>query len=234
MSVELAKQASEFAIELGKTLRASLPHAPSVDAMGRENRFVVQPQVGGNPTKVPLFVKDRELASLDFASYLDLDSSGSFLKNVRTDISVYSVLDRTPLFHLDYRSDMNRAPRAHWQFHAERGALTHLLTLANENHGKRGGTPHVLSKLHFPVGGERFRPCLEDVIQFLIVECRVDHCRNWRSAVSSGRERWRRLQFRTIVRDLQEEAAEVLRREGWKVERPTRVMPESGPSLQNW
>lgn len=235
MAADLATQASSFASQLGSTLQACLPSAPGVDAQGSGNRFVVQPTDGkGQPTRVRLFVAGKELATLDFTMYLDLDWSGAYLKNIRTDISVFSVLDRQPLFHLDYRSDMRKAPRAHWQFHAERGSLTHLLTLAHEHRPRVVQNPHTLSKLHFPVGGERFRPCLEDVIQFLIEECGVDRGRHWRKAVTAGRERWRRLQFRTTVRDLQEEAAEILRREGWTVTAPRALSSEAEATLRNW
>lgn len=235
MSLDLATHASSFAADLGSMLQACLPDAPGVDARGAGNRFVVQPtDHSGQPTQVPLFVNEKQLASLDFTMYLELDWSKTYLKNVRTDISVFSVLDRQPLFHLDYRADMKKAPRAHWQFHAERGSLTHLLTLAHEHRPKDAKNPHTLSKLHFPVGGERFRPCLEDVIQFLIEECGVDRRRRWRAAVDAGREGWRRLQFRTAVRDLQEDAAAVLRREGWTVTAPETLTSLSEATLRNW
>lgn len=235
MTADLESYTSAFAAELGTTLQACLPNAPSVDAQGLGNRFVLQPtDVAGKPTPVPLFVADKKLATLDFTMYLDLDWSGRYLKNVRTDIAVYSVLDKQPLFRLDYDADMHTVPRAHWQFHAERGSLTHLLTLAHEHRPKVVKNPHTLSKLHFPVGGERFRPCLEDVIQFLIEECGVDRRRNWREAVTVGREKWRRLQFRTTVRDLQAEAAEILRREGWTVTAPKTLSSEAEATLQNW
>jgi hypothetical protein len=32
------------------------------------------------------------------------------------------------------------------------------------------GLAAELGRLHFPVGGKRFRPCLEDVIEMLVVE----------------------------------------------------------------
>lgn len=235
METDLASQASSFAAELGATLRACLPSVPSIDAQGVDNRFVVQPtDATGTPTQIPLFVDRQQLATLSFKMYFDLDWSGTFLKNVRTDVSVFSVLDKQPLFHLDYRADMHTAPRAHWQFHAERGSLTHLLTLAHKHRPNNVENPHTLSKLHFPVGGERFRPCIEDVIQFLIEECGVDRVKKWKDAVNAGREKWRRLQFRTVVRDLQADAAEILRREGWTVTPPDRPLTESESTLRSW
>ncbi|MBX3311066.1 MAG: hypothetical protein KF739_11630 [Cryobacterium sp.] len=235
MAADLAAQASAFAKELGSTLRACLPRVPNVDAQGVGNRFVVQPtDKKGMPAHIPLLVGGNELATLNFQMYFDLDWSGTFLKNIRTDLSVFSVLDRQPLFHLDYKAEMHSAPKAHWQFHAERGSLTHLLTLAQKHRPKTVKNPHTLSRLHFPVGGERFRPCIEDVIQFLIEECGVDREKGWEKSVVAGREKWRRLQLRTVVRDLQEESAEILRREGWTVTPPDRLQSESKTTLHNW
>src|SRR5690625_4794456 len=80
--------------------------------------------------------------------------------------------------------------------------------------------PHDLSKLHLPTGGERFRPALEDFLGFLLRECGVDAVHGWQSAIEDSREEWRRLQFRTAVRELPREAADVLRREGWDISEP--------------
>jgi hypothetical protein len=126
----------------------------------RDDRYVVRPEA----KNVPLLVGGDHLADLAPAVYLGLDRTGEFLKAVRSEFVVKSVLDRTPLVRLDYRTDMNRAPVAHWQIHAERGAFSHLLSRAHAVDESRVGKPHDLSSLHFPVGGERFRPCLEDAL----------------------------------------------------------------------
>lgn len=77
-----------------------------------------------------------------------------------------------------------------------------------------------MESLHLPVGGDRFRPCLEDVIEFLVVECRFATKEGWRAAVEAGREQWRRTQIRTAVRDAPSEAASALRALGYAVEAP--------------
>jgi hypothetical protein len=117
-------------------------------------------------------------------------------------------------FRLDYRDDMNAAPAAHWQVHAERGAISSLLTLAG--HDK----PHQLSALHLPVGGARMRPCLEDFLQFLIAECHIDAVPDWGTAIAEGRERWRRRQIATLVRDVPDEAVRILRQLAYSVAEP--------------
>ena len=77
-----------------------------------------------------------------------------------------------------------------------------------------------MESLHLPVGGDRFRPCLEDVIEFLVVECRFDCQGGWRAPSEAGRERWRRMQTRTAVRDSPSEAAAALRSLGYTVAAP--------------
>lgn len=238
MTDELANKAADFARVLGETLAATLPQTPSVDVQAVEGKstFIVQPSnPDGSVARVPLFVNGARLAELSIVLYLDLDWTGTFLKNVRTDCAAYSVLDRQPLFRMDYRADMQSAPVAHWQFHAERGAMTHLLSMAQAHRPKSVESPHMLSRLHFPIGGERFRPCIEDLIQFVIEECGVDAVPGWDEVVQAGRERWRRIQLRTVVRDLQQEAADILVQEGWTVMPPSDIeLTESVATLSRW
>jgi hypothetical protein len=77
-----------------------------------------------------------------------------------------------------------------------------------------------VSDLHFPLGGPRFRPCLEDVLQFLIEEFSIDHEDTAREAIEEGRRTWRRYQTGAAVRDCPQEAARVLEILGYKVEPP--------------
>ncbi len=237
MADELGEKVAEFARELSATVAGTLPLAPGFDAEATVNRdgyFVRPADDRGTAQRVPLHVNGVLLAEFSAQIYLDTDSSGRFLKNVRSDFAAYSVLDKQPLFRLDYRADMHSAPTAHWQFHAERGSLTHLLTLAQAHRPKAVSAPHLLSRLHFPVGGERFRPCIEDLLHFFIEECGVDSVSGWRDVVDEGRERWRRKQLRSAVRDLQAEAAEVLAMEGWTVIAPERLAAERPGSLREW
>lgn len=121
---------------------------------------------------------------------------------------------------------MHSAPISHWNLFAERGTFSHLLSRAHSL--GRVKNPHQLSKLHFPTGGERFRPSLEDLLQFLIQECGFDARSDWKEALGTHRERWRRLQLRTAVRDLQQDAADVLRENGWS------VAPPLDQEIQDW
>lgn len=200
---DLADQSHDFASELQTLLRACFNGNPDIRAIpGAGERFTVQPFGENSPNaSLPLLVNGEHLAELSFTYYLALDHKAKHLKAVRSDFMVKSVLDRTPLFRLEYLSNMRKKPIAHWQVHAERGSLTHLLTHAWQKNNRKHQRPHLLESLHLPVGGERFRPCMEDLIEFLIEECGVDGRRNWRKAVEAGRVDWRKRQLASAVRD---------------------------------
>ena len=235
----LRDEAESFADTLSDTLRRVLLGDMSVGAVEAPDgaRYIVQPLTGaGLLRRLPLYVAGRELADLTVQLYLEMDTLGKFLKAVKSKLAIHSILDsKQPLVRLEYISGLVNQPVAHWHFHAERGSLTRLLTLAHENQPREFESPHTLSSLHFPVGGERFRPCTEDFLEFLVRECGVDAEPGWQTALAEGRQRWRRMQLRTAVRDLQAEAAQVLEAHGWTVTPPKgRALTESLNTLVKW
>lgn len=238
VDASLRDRSAAFADELQSTLRATLPgpiRVQSVAAPGREDRFLINPvDDEGKLLRIPLLIDGKELAALSFAFYLEMDSVAKYLKTVRNDFAIHSTLDRTPLVRFDFRSDMTSDPISHWQVHAERGSMSHLLARAHAVRPDIVKRPHDMSSLHFPTGGERFRPCLEDIVQFAIVECGVDAQTGWKGAVMAGRERWRRTQLRTVTRDAQEEVATVLRLEGWTVTAPKGELYENTRVFTAW
>ncbi|GAB3754722.1 hypothetical protein GCM10027591_03600 [Zhihengliuella somnathii] len=131
---------------------------------------------------------------------------------------------KEPLVRLEYESKYRRAPVLHWQFHGERGALSFILARAGRQ-GKTSSTPKSLSDLHFPTGGRRFRPGVEDFLQFLIQDCGFDAREGWARTLKLGREEARRTQARTVAGDFPNEVAESLRQLGWSVEPPDAQMP---------
>ena len=77
-----------------------------------------------------------------------------------------------------------------------------------------------MGAFHLPVGGERFRPCLEDFIQMMSYDLEITMLDGWKNVLTDSRAEWRLTQLRTAVRDRQDIAAEELRRLNWKVEEP--------------
>lgn len=178
--------------------------------------------------KVPLFVADQQLATLDVRYHCQLDSRGEWLAVDKAWFSVAAAIDRTPLIRFEYVRGALTVPSAHIQVHAHRGAITHLLSLSGHK------SPHEMAALHIPVGGARFRPSLEDVVQFLISEFGVRAVNGWQDAVHERRAAWRRIQAAAVTRDFPEEAAEVLRRLGYQVTGPSPPPESSERALHPW
>ncbi len=213
----------QFASAIQLTLDGVLPGGHSVVSRLTDvsDRCVVQPAGASSyGRRVALYVEGVHLADLSLRFFLTLDRSSVYLKTVRSEFAVHSVLDRAPLLRLDYDAAMRTAPVSHWQVHAERGAFSQLLARAHARDARRVPSPHALSSLHLPVGGERFRPCLEDLLQFVVDECGVDHNEGWLEHVEAGRLLWRRRQLGSAVRDRPPEAARVLHDLGWTVSPP--------------
>jgi hypothetical protein len=231
----LRDNASTFAQEIQDTLTRVLPGQHAMVSIANDSRYVVRPQ-GDNPKnqRIRLFVGGEHLADLGLQLYLGLDSSGAFLKTWKSNLAIHSVLDRTPLVRQEFDAAITTVPMAHWHVHADRGALSHLLARAHAIRPELVKKPHDLSSLHLPVGGERFRPCLEDFLEFLIRECGIDAITGWETAVREGRERWRQRQFRSTVRDLQNDAADVLRTHGWSVIAPANTVAAGTGVLHRW
>ena len=222
----LEQQAEAFASELTGTLRAVLPGAPGAVAEVSEaaaGRVVVMPEAD-----VPLLVDGEHLAYLDARLRCEIDSRGTWLAVEYSSFALRAEVDRIPLLRFDFVRKPNRIPSSHIQVHAHRGALTHLLSQA------RHPKPHDMSALHIPTGGARFRPCLEDVLQFLVADCGFDALPGWEAAIHEGRARWRRIQAAAVVRDFPEEAASTLVALGYEVIAPDPVPAASPKALTAW
>jgi len=139
-----------------------------------------------------------------------------------------------PLFTVDYVRDAgSNIPAAHYNVHFDHDAVTNeLLQTGAARRGKlhkkrasQGLTPR-LADLHFPVGGHRFRPCLEDVIDMLWAEFGIDMRPTARAAIEEGRHHWREMQLRAAVTDNPAAAIAELRKMGYEVVWTRSGMPE--------
>jgi hypothetical protein len=99
------------------------------------------------------------------------------------------------IFHYDYERDKDERDgytEAHLQIVGESPPMKTLLTTA-------GRAKDPVAKLHFPVGGRRYRPSLEDVIEFLVNE-RLVHARDgWQKVLDASREEFRDRQLCAAV-----------------------------------
>lgn len=78
-----------------------------------------------------------------------------------------------------------------------------------------------LSKIHFPMGGARFRPTMEDVLHMIEEEFGAVAGPGWQEILGSNRMEWRRQQTGAAVRDCPSEAVRVLKQLGYGVEDPS-------------
>ncbi len=133
-----------------------------------------------------------------------LDESGRYLAVVSSFIGIYATdRDRSCLCHFDYERDKTGGyPEAHLQVLGESPALAAW-----------GGRFHKkeLGRLHLPVGGRRYRPALEDVIEFLIVEKLADARSGWTDPIEQERREYFRIQLRAAIRRDPETAREAVR-----------------------
>jgi hypothetical protein len=127
---------------------------------------------------------------LDVSFRLQMDPEDRYITVRSSFFGVFpSEGGKDALFHYDYERDKrDNYPDAHLQVAGQDAAMQALLP----------GKPAI--KLHFPVGGKRFRPCLEDVIEFLIREGLADKKPGYQEVLDAGRESFRVKQLRAAMR----------------------------------
>lgn len=137
-----------------------------------------------------------------------------------------------PIFRYEYvRSPRNPAlPVAHLHVHGHRDEFIHGMLLSSAQRPKdrwkkieksqlKAKLP-TMSQVHFPLGGPRLRPGLEDVIHLLITEFGVASKPGWYEFLNQRRREWRTLQLRALIHRNPDLAAEVLSEKGYSVEAP--------------
>jgi hypothetical protein len=176
--------------------------------------------------EIPLVIQGQARLRLRVKFQCCWDTGGDYLT---VDRSFFHVrpgdrgLDE-PLFRYDYvRSATAAVPAAHLQLHAHRDEFVHLLLMGNKHNRQARADKQKYARLaefHFPLGGHRFRPCLEDVFEALVNEFGIEVKEGWRAAIHEGREQWRRTQLLASVRDAPRDAARALTDLGWTVTPP--------------
>ena len=137
---------------------------------------------------------------------LQLDEQQRYLTVSKSSFGLYVDPDRERMvFHYDYdREPLTAYPPAHVQVSGQADDLADLAA-------RRGQPGKQLAHFHFPLGGRRFRPILEDVIEFLVVEDLADARPDWQDVIQEAREEWEAKQLRAAVRRNPDAAIEQLR-----------------------
>jgi hypothetical protein len=133
---------------------------------------------------------------------LIMDDSGEYLTVDKSYVTVYAADDdEAALFRYDYERGKSGYPEAHLQVFGESAALA----------AWTGSPRRQLDRLHFPTGGRRYRPALEDVIEFLVVEGLTDGRAGWLENLNASRHKYWRRQLSAAIRRDPVTALEVVR-----------------------
>lgn len=175
-------QIKAVALSMGDDRLFALGHLLDKSTMTAQ-RFKLKPRA----PKVELW--------MDISFQLRLDAEREHLMVHKSFFGVFGCMEaKKGLFHYDYERDKaDGYPDAHMQIEAE----SELFTTLNDPKCDPGRS---LAQLHFPVGGKRFRPCLEDIIEFLVVERLVEARDGHEKLLEVGRERFRKNQLRAAMR----------------------------------
>lgn len=147
----------------------------------------------------------------------ELDPEGVYLTMTKSTMSLYTspqMEDARLIVGIDYaRNPKNQYPGPHLHVAGERDDLD-AIYLGDERKTRK------LRDLHLPVGGKRFRPTLEDLVEFMVTEEMVDPRPGWKQVVETHRAQWENTQLKAAVRRNQEAAADALSKAGWAVTPP--------------
>jgi len=116
-----------------------------------------------------------------------------------------------PVFRIEYDREAVSKPLAHIHLHAESVELGWI-------YGTAGLDLPRLQEIHFPVGGRRFRPTVEELLEFLNREkLFTDWRQGWDVILDQSLETWNKRQAQATVRNNPEVAIEQLGRMDYQV-----------------
>jgi hypothetical protein len=178
----------------------------AVATTGGDQAYVVVSQA--EDLGLSLTVNGKQIARLLVEYRCTLSDASKLLAVKKSIFKVILEGSRFPMFALDYVHDSRSdSPAAHWNVYANRSDVTRALRQAGSS--RRGSrnrrfarkTAGVVGAMHFTVGGHRFRPCLEDVLDMLWSELGIDVRDTARDAIHEGRRSWRQVQLAAAVSD---------------------------------
>jgi hypothetical protein len=147
---------------------------------------------------------DIQISLIEHEGYLTVEDSFFGIMSSRDENDI--------LFHFDYQRNKPGYAEAHLQVFGANERLDPMMRELCTRRNKKS-----MSELHFPVGGRRFRPALEDVIEFLIDEQLAEPKPGWEAALAESRDGFRSIQLKAAVRRHPDVAADALRALGYSV-----------------
>lgn len=148
------------------------------------------------PGVIPLTISQAPARCFLYAAWtLDIDSESDRLTVTKSKFALRTSNgeEAEDIFLYEYGTDPDdEYPEAHLHVLGDSQPFQELC--------KRTGTNKQLRDLHFPVGGRRFRPSLEDVVEMLVTEEFVQARDGWKEVVAASRRTFQAGQLRAAVR----------------------------------
>lgn len=218
----LRREATAFAERMTALLNRTVTSGAEVTVFMHEGKPVATVAPGNAPSPLEARVVPLSTSSdpeerngarlwLRVSFNVSLDHEGEHLMVLTSSfgLCIDPRSGRCPL-RVEYDREKSRKAPAHVHISGESGGLAYAF-------GAVGRDPKSLHELHFPVGGRRFRPTLEDFIEFLHAERLIEVKKNWRQAIAEARSDWEQRQVRAAVRRYPMDAAKQLRDMGYAV-----------------
>lgn len=226
---DLSREVRTFATNLTTVLAGALP------SIGDEPLRILLDDAGRHitvrqrdPQGIALYVNESRVLNLKISFRCTWNSAMEFLSVDECSYVVLPVKLTEPLFRYHYRrKPVGALPSAHLHVHGHRDETLALMLGGREAGRVRDRLRSIgsgkfprLSALHFPLGGRRFRPGLEDVIDMLRAEFEIDVMDSADDALRTGRLAYRQMQLASAIGDDPLTAAAELERLGYQVRPP--------------
>lgn len=212
----LSQQAEDFAAQMNELLLATVTNDVNLASSKADldtPLFVVGNEVdlGGHDEKhlahlrgSPFPVATAEGAEIGATWVFIPSSNGNWLKSWSSSFELR--VDEAPFVRLEV--DPTK-PEGSWlQAHIQITGESRLLGYLRGQQGQRKRSR--LDQLHLPVGGFRFRPGLEDFLEFAIDEGLIPAKEGWQERLKETRNEFLRKQFMAMVAKNPEWAREAL------------------------
>lgn len=219
----IADQATDFAELLTRILRAAVDPSVTFGVVQASDAFIVGPEplTEKEHSRIPMRRSfDGHKPSLELRAYYRCvaDDEGAYLAVDTSTLGLWicAAGDKArPAFRIEFDRRAPSKPQAHVHIHAESTELGWL-------YGSAGKALSPMQELHFPMGGRRFRPTIEEFLLFIDAEGLYTDWADpsWRQVVAESLDRWEQLQARATVMSFPEAAAAQLSSMGYTVTPP--------------
>jgi hypothetical protein len=181
------------------------------------------------------------ILKLSYTFHCSCKEPGSWLQVDKSSIMLTGEPKHVPLFRYDYvRSPSSDIPAAHLNVYGSNDTASRLMLACSggkrtrnrrKEYLEKGAFP-TFSSLHFPVGGDRLRPGLEDVLQMAVYEFHIDVEPEWENALNDSRAEYRQSQIKAIVREFPDLVYDELVESGHDLtKKPERQKRDDRPSM---